>query len=129
MSLISWLIWSSSLATGSGVGGPPGPLGTEAEAESEPPEPGTAVSNSPKEASGDSALEVADDAHVGLALGAWCLPHAITATQTSSAAAANPMARARFRVSTHPPLRHSEWARPIMDGRDPLGHARDVSAT
>jgi hypothetical protein len=60
MSLISWLIWSSSLATGSGVGGPPGPLESEADAGSEPLESGAEESNSPKEAPDDSALEVAE---------------------------------------------------------------------
>jgi hypothetical protein len=56
-SLMSWLIWSSSLATGSGVAGAVGP---DAEAESDALESGEAVSTSPTETPGEAGLKLAD---------------------------------------------------------------------
>jgi hypothetical protein len=105
MSLISWLIWSSSLATGSGVAGPPGVTDADADAEADP--------ESEADGPDDWAVEPAPGAlEVGLAVGpgrplgagvAPRGPQAITARPRRSAAAAAPSPRALDRCATTSP--------------------------
>jgi hypothetical protein len=101
MSLISWLIWSSSLATGSGV------AGTLADAEAEPEaKPGVpdevepeddGVSDSTAEADAET-LELAGGGVDGTGV-ALCLLQPAKASATSSIAAATVAGRAWWRIN------------------------------
>jgi hypothetical protein len=130
MSLISWLIWSSSLATGSGV------AGTLADADAEPEaEPGVAVEVEPEgdaapdstaEAEGD-ALDVAGDVIDGtcVALG-W--PQPAKASATSSIVAATAAGRAMGRINFEALLVANRLATPIIAAQGTLSNGPVVSA-
>jgi hypothetical protein len=122
MSLMSWLIWSSSLATGSGVAG--ALAGAVAEPEGETERDG--VSDSTVEAEGDE-LELAGGGVVGTGV-ALCLPQLATARATSSIAAATVAGRAGWRINfEESPCRRSIPG-PIIVGSSHLSNNRGVSA-
>ena len=130
MSLMSWLIWSSSLATGSGVAGALAGAVAEPEAETgvavEVEPEGDGVSDSTVEAKGD-ALELAGGGVVGTGV-ALCLPQPATARATSSIAAATVAGRAGWRINFEALLVADRFPDPIIVGSSHLSNSRGVSA-
>ena len=104
MSLMSWSIWSSSLATASGVAGTLACAVAELEAE-----PGDAVELEPEgEAPPDSTVDTEADADAALDVGsgvfdgacvALCWPQPATASATTSVIAATVAGRAWWRIT------------------------------
>jgi len=130
MSLISWLIWSSSLATGSGVAGTP--ADAEAEPEAEPgvadevePE-GDAAPDSTAEAEG-VVVEVAGGGVDGTGV-ALCLLQPAKASATNSIAAATVAGRAWWRINFEALLVADRLAAPIIAAIFQLANGPVVSA-
>jgi hypothetical protein len=122
MSLMSWLIWSSSLATGSGVAGALACAVAEPEAETGV----DGVSDSTVEAEGD-ALKLAGGGVVATGV-ALCLPQPATARAATSRAAATVAGRAGWRINFEDLLFADRLPDPIIVGGTHLSNSRGVSA-
>jgi hypothetical protein len=118
MSLMSWFIWSSSLATGSGVAGTLARAVAEAES-------GAAVALEPEgEAAPDAAVEADGDALALSVTGggvdgtavALCFPQPATASATSSSVAATVAGRTGWRIKFEALLVADPLADLIIDG-------------